>query len=55
VNLPTISTALSASQLRDRALAAMNGESSSLSKQDQERRKRVVQYLRPDARSEGKT
>lgn len=47
MNLPRIGPeGASASTLRDRALAAMNGESAQLSKADQERRKRVLDALR---------
>jgi hypothetical protein len=46
VNLPRIDKPLSASELRDRALAAMNGESSSLSRADRVRRLRVLEALR---------
>lgn len=47
--MPPISTALSASQLRDRVLILQNGESRSLTANDQERRKRLLAALR-DAR-----
>jgi hypothetical protein len=49
VNLPLISKGLTATELRDRALAQMNGDSVSLSKDDQERRERVVARLRRKA------
>ena len=51
MNLPRIDRPMTASQLRDRALAAMNGESHSLSKADQERRKRVLAALRREAKT----
>ena len=40
--LPKISEPLTATQLRDRVLAQMNGESRELSEADQKRRKRVL-------------
>jgi hypothetical protein len=46
VNLPLISKALTATELRDRVLAQMNGESVRLSADDQERRVRVLARLR---------
>lgn len=46
VNLQPIDRPMIASELRDRALARVNGESRALSKADQERRKRVVNALR---------
>jgi hypothetical protein len=45
MTLPKISTPPTATELRDRALAAMNGESSQLSAADQERRRRVLGAL----------
>jgi hypothetical protein len=47
--LPLISKALTATQLRDRVLASMNGESVRLSARDQERRERVLDRLRRKA------
>jgi len=49
VNLPLISKAITATELRDRVLAQMNGDSVRLSKDDQERRERVVARLRRKA------
>jgi len=46
MNLPLISRGLSATKLRDRVLAQMNGESVRLSSVDQKRRERVLQQLR---------
>jgi hypothetical protein len=46
MNLPPISKPLTAPQLRDRALAQMNGESTALSKADRTRRRRVLEALR---------
>jgi hypothetical protein len=46
MNLPLISKALTAPELRDRVLAQMNGESVRLSTDDQERRERVLRRLR---------
>jgi hypothetical protein len=43
VNLPPISKPPTASDLRDRVLAQMNGEARSLSKADRERRKRILE------------
>lgn len=45
MNLPRIDKPATASELRDRVLAQLNGESSSLSKQDRERRRRVLMAL----------
>jgi hypothetical protein len=49
VNLPRISEGLTATELRDRVLAQMNGESRTLSANDQERRERVLARLRRKA------
>jgi hypothetical protein len=49
VNLPLISKALTATELRDRVLAQMNGESVRLSTDDQDRRERVLARLRRTA------
>ena len=49
MNLPLISKALTATELRDRVLAQMNGESVRLSKNDQARRARVLARLRGKA------
>jgi hypothetical protein len=46
VNLSPIDKPITASQLRDRALAAMNGEARALSKTDAARRARVLAALR---------
>jgi hypothetical protein len=46
MNLPLISKPITATELRDRVLAQMNGESRDLSPADQERRKRVLARLR---------
>jgi hypothetical protein len=46
VNLPPINKALTASQLRDRVLATMNGESRALSEADRKRRQHVLEALR---------
>lgn len=47
MNLPRIGAeGATASQLRDRALAAMNGESAQLSELDKQRRRRLVEALR---------
>jgi hypothetical protein len=46
VNLPKIAKPLTATELRDRVLAAMNGESVQLSAVDQERRRRLAHSLR---------
>jgi hypothetical protein len=46
VNVPRIDRSLTASQLRDRALASMNGESVQLSAADQDRRRRIMDALR---------
>jgi hypothetical protein len=54
VNLPKISEPRSASQLRDRALAALNGESKQLAAADQERRKRVLDAPRSAEKGEGR-
>jgi hypothetical protein len=51
VNLPKIDKPLTATELRDRVLASMNGESAQLSAADQRRRKRIAQALR-DARKD---
>lgn len=48
-NLPAISKPPTASELRDRVLAQMNGESTQLSKADRKRRDAVLKALR-DAR-----
>jgi hypothetical protein len=44
--LPLISEALTASELRDKVLAQLNGESVRLSTDDQARRERVLARLR---------
>ena len=49
MNLPLISKPLSATELRDRVLAQMNGESARLSPRDQKRRERVLARLRRKA------
>ena len=49
MNLPLISKALTATELRDRVLAQMNGESVRLSTDDQDRRERVLARLRRTA------
>jgi hypothetical protein len=49
MNLPLITRALTATELRDRVLAQMNGESVRLSKRDRERRERVLARLRSKA------
>jgi hypothetical protein len=46
MNLPKISAPLTAIELRDRVLAAMNGESVQLSAADQERRRRLMELAR---------
>ena len=46
MNLPLITKALTATELRDRVLAQLNGESVRLSADDQERRARVLARLR---------
>jgi hypothetical protein len=47
VNLPRIGAeGASATTLRDRALAGLNGESRGLAAADQERRRRVLRLLR---------
>jgi hypothetical protein len=46
VNLPRIDRKLTTTELRDRVLAQMNGESKSLSRVDRERRRRVLEALR---------
>jgi hypothetical protein len=46
VNLPRISQPPTATELRDRVLCQMNGQSRELSAVDQERRKRVIRSLR---------
>jgi hypothetical protein len=51
MNLPLIAKALTATELRDRVLAQMNGESVRLSADDQERRERVLARLRQRGRS----
>jgi hypothetical protein len=45
VNLPRIDKPATASQLRDRVLCQMNGETRCLSKQDRDRRRRVLEAL----------
>jgi hypothetical protein len=45
VNLPRIDKPLTATELRDRVLCQMNGESRSLSSLDRERRRRVLVAL----------
>jgi hypothetical protein len=49
VNLPLISKAITATELRDRVLGQMNGEPVRLSKDDRERRERVLRQLRRKA------
>jgi hypothetical protein len=49
MNLPLISKPLTATELRDRVLAQMNGESIRLSADDQDRRARVLARLRRKA------
>jgi hypothetical protein len=46
VNLPKMGEPLTATQLRDRVLAQMNGESVRLSPRDREHRRRVLARLR---------
>jgi hypothetical protein len=46
LSLPLISKGITASELRDRVLAQMNGESVRLSDRDQKRRERVLGRLR---------
>jgi hypothetical protein len=46
MNLPRIDKPATATELRDRVLAQMNGESSSLSKADRDRRRRVLEAVR---------
>jgi hypothetical protein len=46
MNLPRIDKPATASELRDRVLAQMNGESSALSRADRERRRRVLAAVR---------
>jgi hypothetical protein len=53
MNLPRISTPPTASELRDRVLAQMNGQSRELSKADQDRRRRVVRLLEAARKAEG--
>ena len=48
--LPPINRSLTSSELRDRVLCQLNGESVALSKADQERRKRVLETLRRSRR-----
>jgi hypothetical protein len=45
VNLPRIDRPMNASQLRDRILCQLNGESRELSPEDQRRRERVLRHL----------
>ena len=47
--LPRISEGLTVTELRDRVLAMMNGESRALSVEDQKRRERVLARLRRKA------
>jgi hypothetical protein len=49
MNLPLITKALTATELRDRVLAQMNGESRTLSTDDQKRREKVLARLRRKA------
>ena len=49
MNLPLITKALTATELRDRVLAQLNGESRSLSTDDQKRREKVLARLRRKA------
>jgi hypothetical protein len=49
MNLPLITKALTATELRDRILAQMNGESRTLSTDDQKRREKVLARLRGKA------
>lgn len=46
MNLPLISKPTTATELRDRVLSQLNGESIRLSADDQERRERVLAQLR---------
>jgi hypothetical protein len=49
MNLPPSTKGLTATELHDRVLAQMNGESVRLSARDQERRERVLRRLRRKA------
>lgn len=49
MNLPPSTKALTATELRDRVLAQMNGESRALSAADQKRRECVLARLRRKA------
>ena len=53
MNLPRIERPLTATELRDRTLAAMNGESVRLSADDQERRRRLRGTLRKPRERKG--
>jgi hypothetical protein len=46
MNLQPISGPMTATELRDRALASMNGESRALSATDRKRRERILSALR---------
>jgi hypothetical protein len=46
MKLPRITTPPTATELRNRALAAMNGEAAHLSNADVERRRRLLRALR---------
>jgi hypothetical protein len=52
VNLPKISKPATASELRDRVLAQLNGQARGLSA-DQERRRRVRESLRAARKGQG--
>jgi hypothetical protein len=52
MNLRRIDRPMTASELRDRALAALNGGSKDLSAADQERRRRVVRLLEAARKAE---
>ncbi len=52
MNLPPIGTPTTSWELRNRALAGLNGEARSLSRVDQERRRRVLEQLDEDAARE---
>jgi hypothetical protein len=51
VNLPRISKPLTASQLRDRVLLQLNGESVALSEQDKRRRVELLARMREGRRA----
>jgi hypothetical protein len=46
MNMPPISRSMAATELRDRVLASMNGESAQLSAVDKKRRRRIRDALR---------